>query len=158
MEFELSEIEISLSAKPDLSALWNTKTLWELQRDFHVKISAHLPGRFEVSFSDRVSEILCGARKIFIAEISLGEEKIGYVIASLKGKTGIIESLFVLEAFRGKQLGSRLMGSALSWLEKHEAEDFKLLVAVGNESALKFYSGFGFEPFLYQLNRKNKNS
>lgn len=66
-------------------------------------------------------------------------------------KTGVIESVYVSEAYRGFGLGDRLMRNALSWLDEKNALVKVLDVTFGNEAVYSFYCRYGFLPRQTQL-------
>jgi diamine N-acetyltransferase len=88
------------------------------------------------------------ARGEMRVDIALDEETrqhVGYCISSLDAeKTGEIESIYVLEKYRGLGVGSLLMEGALTWMEVKGAAKKTVIVAAGNEQAFGFYERYGF--------------
>lgn len=72
---------------------------------------------------------------------------VGYLASSLSPeKLGTVESIFVLEAYRGLGIGESLMNRALAWMDQNGAVEKVLEVTVGNEQVYGFYARFGFMP------------
>jgi ribosomal protein S18 acetylase RimI-like enzyme len=88
---------------------------------------------------------------IFIAEIN-GEIS-GCLIGCLaeplcyrKIKTlAEIEEVFVLEKYRGSQVGSKLMDSFFSWAKEKHAERVQVVVSAANSRAISLYKKLGFK-------------
>jgi GNAT superfamily N-acetyltransferase len=64
---------------------------------------------------------------------------------------GLLENLVVLEGWRRRGIGRRLVSAAAMWCETHGAEALEMAVAVRNEEALAFWRAVGFEPVLTWL-------
>jgi len=82
-------------------------------------------------------------------------EPIGYCITCLydRGRRGVIEEMYVVEDYRDRGIGSKLMQRALYWLEdKVDAQE--IFVVHNNTQALRFCEKFDFYPMYYQLKRK----
>ena len=86
---------------------------------------------------------LLAAREGFIVA-SDGGPVVGYVIALSQGREGSIQSIAVSPEARGKGVGEMLMRAALDHLSGRSAR-VKLLVAAGNEAAIRLYSKLSFE-------------
>lgn len=89
----------------------------------------------------------CGQLHIDIALDAKTEAAVGYLVSSLSNeKLGTVESIFVLEAYRGLGIGESLMNKALAWLDHNGVVEKVLEVTVGNERVYGFYGKFGFMP------------
>ncbi len=74
-----------------------------------------------------------------------GDQRVGYCITSLDAeKTGEVESIYVLEAYRGRGIGNALMLSSLAWMQQNGATKRTVIVAAGNEQVFSFYERYGF--------------
>jgi ribosomal protein S18 acetylase RimI-like enzyme len=101
------------------------------------------------NFEPRKQEILTKAAAIRIELVSAAPDAsdIAYCISTVSTNgCGEIDSMFVEEAFRGRGIGSELVGHALAWLENAGAASKVVTVAHANEEALAFYKRFGFQP------------
>ncbi|MEN9338237.1 MAG: hypothetical protein RIQ41_551 [Candidatus Parcubacteria bacterium] len=58
---------------------------------------------------------------------------------------GHIDSIFVLEEYRGKGLGTELINRAVEWLQSKAISVCTIGVRVENEAALDLYQKLGFE-------------
>ncbi|MGE0582891.1 MAG: N-acetyltransferase family protein [Steroidobacteraceae bacterium] len=65
-------------------------------------------------------------------------------VPDLESNAGELFQLYVLRHFRGGQLGSRLLETALAWLESRGFDPLYLGVWSGNEGAQRLYGRFGF--------------
>ncbi|MBS7655781.1 ribosomal protein S18-alanine N-acetyltransferase [Candidatus Bathyarchaeota archaeon] len=73
------------------------------------------------------------------------EELIGYIIASLKNRSGHIISLAVHPKFRRKGVGSTLLREILNLMKKAKILFVKLEVNESNVAAISFYKKHGFK-------------
>ncbi len=114
--------------------------------------SVHFKGHFAaMTWQKRRSELLkkaeCGQLRIDVAFDADAEEAVGYLVSTLTDeKLGTVESIFVLEAYRGLGIGESLMRRALAWMDQNGAAEKVLEVTVGNEQVHGFYGRFGFMP------------
>jgi ribosomal protein S18 acetylase RimI-like enzyme len=104
-----------------------------------------------MTWQKRRSELLkkaeCGQLRIDVAFDADAEEAVGYLVSTLTDeKLGTVESIFVLEAYRGLGIGESLMRRALAWMDQNGAAEKVLEVTVGNEQVHGFYGRFGFMP------------
>lgn len=133
--------------------------LWEELRRLHEAESVDFKDRFRrQTFAQRMRPFAGRADDTlhldaaFLAEDP--ETSIAYLLSSMNGDCGELDSLFVRETHRGQGLGSALIERALAWLEEKGAARIEIGVAVGNERVLPFYRRFGFYPRQIVLERK----
>lgn len=82
---------------------------------------------------------------VFVFKITLEKELGGFIdIEFLNEETGRITAVSVLEKFRGKQLGKKLVEFAIDFFRKQAVKKIVLLVAQDNETAKKLYLEAGF--------------
>ena len=62
-----------------------------------------------------------------------------------------LESLSVLQDFRGRGIGSALMGEVRALAVTDGARELTLAVMDGNDAALSFYARFGMRPYVTLL-------
>jgi ribosomal protein S18 acetylase RimI-like enzyme len=53
--------------------------------------------------------------------------------------------------FRGRNLGSRMVGAFLAWSRERGAGRFHVSAYAANEQAIRFYRRYGFTPLSMQL-------
>ncbi|MDD3306838.1 MAG: GNAT family N-acetyltransferase [Acetobacterium sp.] len=74
-------------------------------------------------------------------------KNVGYCISRIEfSGDAEMESLYVLENYRGMGLGEKLLSNAIAWMDEMGAHSKTVSVAVGNEKAFSFYERFGFYP------------
>ncbi|WP_408634775.1 GNAT family N-acetyltransferase [Paenibacillus zanthoxyli] len=69
------------------------------------------------------------------------------------GNRGELDSIFVLQDYRGYGIGQELMTLSLDWLKTNSAKTIAISVLFGNDEALPFYEKFGFYPRTYVLTK-----
>lgn len=80
---------------------------------------------------------------------------VGYCVAVINSRGHAkIESMYVDESFRRRGVGSSLVKRMLNWFGRKKVKSASVNVAVGNESAFKFYEQWGFYPRVTSLVRK----
>ena len=132
--------------------LESIRPLWEALKRHHVKISPRFaPLRMKKTFDDRKKDFLiksCNGRfKLFLVHQGDLKEPLAYCIASITTDGAAeIDSLFVVETFRSRGIGTELMRRTLSWFEEQGPVSRIVMVAHGNDDALRFYERFGFYP------------
>jgi len=94
---------------------------------------------------------------IFVVEID--DKIIGYAVCWIErrptylykvDKIGYISDVFVEEPYRGRGIGSALLGKILEWFKNKNIKYVELSVLAKNEKAKKFYEKHGFK--VYSLN------
>ncbi|WP_040952744.1 GNAT family N-acetyltransferase [Gorillibacterium massiliense] len=140
-----------------LEALDAVEPLWYGLRDHHAQHSLHFSGAIaRQQFQQRTSEIKAKADlgSVHIC-LALDEEKghpVGYCISSIdEFNKGEIDSIYILDGYRGCGIGDKLMTNALDWLRDHQVNDIGISVMYGNEAVFSFYQKYGFYPRTYQL-------
>lgn len=120
------------------------KTLWENLNAHHLSRSTKFKEHFsKLTFEKRMESLKKRDRLIgYVAEEN--GETVGYCIATVDGRVGEIDSIFVDEPHRGKGVGETMMSLALEWLKGQKCETIKVSIAEGNEDVLGFYRRFGF--------------
>jgi ribosomal protein S18 acetylase RimI-like enzyme len=136
----------------DASALESLRPLWNQLNEYHIKRSRFFRTHYEQwTFDDRKAYFeglaRIGSIRVEIArDPALGWD-VGYCVSSLSRENhGEIESVFVIEAYRNRSVGSTLVARALLWMEDLGAVRVRVSVANGNEPALEFYRKSGFRP------------
>lgn len=113
--------------------------------DYHKGISSYFSKEFEVDNYDQRKNLISSKENVQLTIAHKDDEPVAYLVASVDGSEGTIESLYVDDDYRGYAIGDTLMSLSLDWIRKHEPESIKISVAYGNQ-VLSFYEKFGFYP------------
>ena len=129
--------------------------LWRELNNLHHEMSSHFKDHFSsFSFKDRRKKLL-EMEKLAIFAAKLEGEHIGFCVASINGKTGEIDSLYIKKGYHGKSIGKELTEKAMGWLNSHNCSELNVYVAEGNETVLPFYEQFGFKKRFHVLQIKS---
>ena len=129
--------------------------LWRELNYLHYENSSHFKDYFSSSsFKDRRKKYL-EMEQLLILVAKTGDELIGYCVASVNGKIGEIDSLFLKKEYHGKNIGTELTDNAMGWLNAHNCSELNVYVAEGNETILPFYEQFGFKKRFHVLQIKS---
>lgn len=124
------------------------KPLWEKLNNYHKSKTLYFHNKFEsFTFEKRMEDLLKDDIKIniIVARNEANKINIGYCIATINNEgIGEIQSIFIDGNFRGCNIGEKLMGESLEFLERENAEKILIGVAGGNEEVISFYEKFGF--------------
>ena len=113
--------------------------------DYHKDISSYFSKDFEVDNYDQKKSFISEKQNVQLTIAHDEDEPVAYLVASVHGNEGTIESLYVDDNYRGYAIGDTLMSLSLDWIKKYEPECIKISVAYGNQ-VLSFYEKFGFYP------------
>lgn len=129
--------------------------LWKELNDHHLERSTDFADHYRtLTFDQRIKRFFTHQKRILIevACDELTKDIIGYCISSVDYEIrGRIESLYFRPAYRNQGIGSRLVRSALRYLEDSKTTDISVDVAAGNEEAFAFYARFGFALRMHVL-------
>jgi diamine N-acetyltransferase len=139
--------------------------LWRKLARHHAEISVHFGDEFQamrwpVRRADLLEKAAAGPLRIALAQSKDRKRCIGYCVAVINSRGhGEIESTYVDDAYRGQGIGSALVGRICGWFRRKKVKLASVNVAVGNESAFKFYQQWGFYPRVTALvQRKDINT
>jgi diamine N-acetyltransferase len=156
-----TEKDFSFQPLP-LSEINLIQPLWDQLREHHLSKSPHFKERYtKLTFSDRI-QALNDKDELFIdaARNKIDAKLVGYCLSSIKDqggkREGEIDSILVVEKYRGFRIGDRLMERAIEWLNNKKADSIKIIVAAGNEEVFPFYGKYGFYHFSNVMLLKNK--
>ena len=138
----------------DERLLCDIEELWKQLNQLHIEKSPDFKEYYRTtSFQTRSQGFLSAAKrgKLFISIAYCGEEKIGYVVASVVDETGEVDSIFVKPDYRNKHIGDLLMEASLNWIMTNNVKLTRIAVSVGNEEVFGFYAKYGFKPRLSVL-------
>jgi ribosomal protein S18 acetylase RimI-like enzyme len=100
-----------------------------------------------------------GERSLCLVAESAGEA-VGYLAGRMGERTTLrpvevaeLESMYVLEGYRGKGVGARLVDEFLGWAGSRGAERASVVAYAANERAIRFYQRAGFRPKSVSLER-----
>jgi diamine N-acetyltransferase len=148
----------------DTALLESIAPLWRRLARHHAGISVNFSGEFSAMRwprrrADLLEKAAIGSLYIALAEDAAGKKLVGYCVAVINSHgCGEIESLYVDDAFRGCGVGTALVDKIMVWFDRKKAESTSVNVAIGNESAFRFYRQWGFYPRVTSLVRKKKAS
>lgn len=139
--------------------LTRIKPLWTKLNEHHYENSKNESERFKKFTFEHRMEIFRkkGTERDFLVIIAIDVrtgEDVGYCVSCVGGDEGEIESLFVLEEYRGKSIGDAFMEKSIEWLKKRGGVKISIKVAEGNENAFGFYEKYGFYLSSYNLRRR----
>ena len=93
---------------------------------------------------------------IYVAEDN--QKIVGFITGEILSKKewytvqlGTINNLFVLEEYRGKGIGKKLMETMMDAFKEKGINNFELYALNNNEDALKFYEKLGFRKYNVQM-------
>ena len=129
----------SLNQKNDVSM--STYYKKELKREAWFKKKR----KYEKAYNTHVS----------LVTLKNNKEPVAYCITCLydRGRRGVVEEIYVVEEYRDRGIGGKLMQQALLWLED-QVDLQEIYVVYDNMKAVQFCSKFDFYPIYYQLQRK----
>ncbi len=149
--FKIKYVHGNQNLIDEIEVLWESLNQLMCERSIYFK--QHFFGMtFEKRKVELLEKVSSGEIHIDLAVDEVTGNSVGYVVSSIDSKkTGVIESVYVSEVYRGFGLGDRLMRNALSWLDEKNALVKVLDVTVGNEAVYSFYCRYGFLPRQTQL-------
>ena len=93
---------------------------------------------------------------IYVAEDN--QKIVGFITGEILSKKewytvqlGTINNLFVLEEYRGKGIGKKLMETMMDAFKEKGINNFELYALNNNENALKLYEKLGFRKYNVQM-------
>jgi diamine N-acetyltransferase len=146
-----------------ISQIGLLQPLWEGLRDHHSERTNHFRSYYEKAlFEKRVASLfkrdqlelfICTDEQVKNSGFDkLSSDQIAaFLICSISGHAGEIDSLYVSPQHRGLDLGSQLLSSARQWLNNQGAQSIRLYVGDGNEDVLNFYQKNGFRVRATQM-------
>ncbi|MCZ4696040.1 GNAT family N-acetyltransferase [Ancylomarina euxinus] len=124
------------------------KELWERNRDYHQQISKSFGNLYkELIFEDRMigfAGLDKDRIKMTLVEDVLSDESVAYCISVRNEMCGEVQTLHVIEEYRGCGIGKSLMLDHMMWFKKNDCNDVKLNVSCENKNTIAFYEALGF--------------
>lgn len=152
MKHENNQITTITYRSGDQALLDDIQALWEALNQHHQQAAVNFKAHYEKNtFEMRKKNLLLKAKngqmRIEIAVDQETAQNVGYCISRVEfSGDAEMESLYVLETYRGLGLGEKLLSNAIDWMDEMGAHTKTVSVAVGNEKAFSFYERFGFYP------------
>ena len=152
MKHENNQIITIIYRSGDESLLADIQALWEALNQHHRDAAVNFKSHYEnFIFEMRKKNLLLKAKngqmRIEIAVDQGTAQNVGYCISRVEfSGDAEMESLYVLETYRGLGLGEKLLSNAIAWMDEMGSHTKTMSVAVGNEKAFSFYERFGFYP------------
>ncbi|PKL67235.1 MAG: N-acetyltransferase [Methanobacteriales archaeon HGW-Methanobacteriales-1] len=153
------KLEFKIISGNDLDLI---KPLWTNLKNHHSNISSHFQEKYHAAnFENRKEELLkkSSPDNMRVEVVSDCDKDcfVGYCISSIsdEGK-GEIDSIYLEKEYRKLGLGKEMVKRAMEWMESQDTDELKIVVAVGNEDLLPFYSSFNFFPRHLILEKKEK--
>jgi ribosomal protein S18 acetylase RimI-like enzyme len=140
----------------DWSEIQIIKPLWEGLRDYHALLSEQAAaGTFDKRVHQLKEKSRNGKIHILIVLDEDEEKAVGYCICSIsETNDGEIDSLFIMERYRGQSIGDSLMNMTKEWFAANGTDNVSIKVQYENEIVLRFYSKHGFLPKTFILKNR----
>lgn len=135
INYEIGGLELMPKIKP----------LWQHLSQYHQNVSEYFKEDFFDDKYDLRHDHLQSKSNVHIVLACDNDEPIGYLVSSVHGANGEIDSLFIQQDYRGQAIGETLMMISLDWINSFLPEHIRVSVAVGNQ-VQSFYEKFGFYP------------
>ena len=101
--------------------------------------------KHRITRSDGFVEVVENSKKDLVAYL------VGAIVKRppyrIKANYAELESIIVEPAYRGANLGTKLVSDFISWCRQNKIDYVSLLVASQNDSAIKFYKKTGFKEY-----------
>jgi diamine N-acetyltransferase len=126
--------------------------LWEKLNQHHRHQKSDFQEHYEnFTFPERSKTLL---KKSLSGEMHIGMLKdkksgiiLAYCITTISAdREGEIDSIYVLEKYRGRGFGDMLIKRSLEWMDEKGVKKKTVRVSAGNQKAVSFYERYGFRP------------
>lgn len=126
--------------------------LWEKLNQHHRQQKSDFQEHYKnFTFLERSKTLL---KKSLGGEMHIGmlkdkESEImrAYCITTISAdREGEIDSIYVLEKYRGRGFGDKLIKRSLEWMDEKGVKKKTVRVSAGNQEAVSFYERYGFRP------------
>jgi len=131
IEIDKHDLHLIRSLREELNALHDSR-------------STHSKDHFATFTFDQRIEMLMNREYLVVFAAQSNMELVGYCIATANGSSGELDSLYILDSYRGAGVGARLSNRSLEWLKRMDCTDIRMAVAEGNEKEIPFYEKLGF--------------
>ena len=136
-----------------------SKPLWQGLNALHHECSVNFKERYQtLTFEKRMEDIEYKSRigevKIYLLKKNNEENAIGFCICSMAAGKGVLDSIYIANAYRKQGCGGRLIEKALQWFDENNISDISIDVVYANDEALPFYERYGFLIWAYKLRKK----
>lgn len=129
---------------------------------YHNTVKTHPDFEYRPIYVDAATERLAAAvsnGRAKVMALEDGGSIVGFMVIDLdpEDRKGILNWVFVEEAYRGQGYGGRLMDWAMAEFEAIQATQIDLNVVCGNPAA-GLYEKYGFAPRMIQMTRCYKRT
>ena len=148
-------MNIRKARKEDMKAVQDLRyKLSKYEKEIGLNIAVPEWGYTEVG--ERDYNYFLNKQFIYVAEDN--QKIVGFITGEILSKKewytvqlGTINNLFVLEEYRGKGIGKKLMETMMDAFKEKGINNFELYALNNNENALKFYEKLGFRKYNVQM-------
>ncbi|WP_321422878.1 GNAT family N-acetyltransferase [uncultured Methanobacterium sp.] len=135
--------------------------LWKKLNHHHRQQKSDFQEHYEnFTFSERSKTLL---KKSLGGEMHIGmlkdkesEIMLAYCITTIsEDREGEIDSIYVLEKYRGRGFGDMLIKRSLEWMDEIGVKKKTVKVSAGNQKSVSFYERYGFRPRSLMLEQVN---
>ena len=124
---------------------------------YHNMVKTHPDFEFRPIYVDAALERLANAIPEGTAKVKVLEDDgqvVGFMVIDLDAekRTGVLNWVFLEEAYRGQGYGGRLMDWAMEEFHAIHAEQIELSVVCGNP-AVGLYEKYGFQPRIIRMTK-----
>ncbi len=137
-----SAMKIIELPKTDINKI---KSLWESLNRTHLENSNNWKNHFSEQTFEKRFEKLLKEEHVYILVAINKNEIVAYSFATIKKSIGEIDSIFVKNEYRKKEIGKKLISQAIEWMKKQNVSQIVVSVAEGNENVFPFYERLGFK-------------
>jgi predicted acetyltransferase len=145
-------IEIIELDRKNLNSIHN---LWIINSKYHSGISMHFNNE---PFSDNFIERIESWTKLeqIKATIINDDDTVGYCVSSIDNGIGTIESIFIINIYRNKGIGTKIIKEHIKWMQNNECKRIQVSTVYGNEEAIQFYKRMKIYPRSINLVLRNE--
>jgi ribosomal protein S18 acetylase RimI-like enzyme len=141
----------------DIESLSGKLLDFHLQLDEYYRLRPNLENGSHKYFEDLVTS---EDSVVFVAEDN--GAIIGYLAGKIEerspvfevDKRGWIDSAYLLEEYRGQEIGKKLTQRMLEWFKEREIEYVEISVDSRNKLGVKVWSSLGFETWLFVMKKR----
>nr|WP_319373830.1 GNAT family N-acetyltransferase [uncultured Methanobacterium sp.] len=149
---ETKSMEDIIFIEADARGLDLIQPLWEKLNQYHRQQKSDFQEHYEnFTFPERSETLLKksigGEMHIGLLKDNESEIMLAYCITTISPeREGEIDSIYVLEKYRGRGFGDKLIKRSLEWMDEKGVKKKTVRVSASNQKAVSFYERYGFRP------------